>query len=68
MDRRFLNTKEMAEYLCLSECTIRAWVKMGRIPFSKLGRAVRFDLHKIEPWLKGKACNLPTLDFHLRQS
>lgn len=52
--QRFLDVKSLAQYLCLSEDTIRAWVKTGQIPFSKLGRAVRFDLLKIEPWLKRK--------------
>ncbi|MBF0556640.1 MAG: helix-turn-helix domain-containing protein [Nitrospirae bacterium] len=42
--------------MSLSEDTVRAWVKTGRIPFSKLGRAVRFDMQKIEQWLKEKEC------------
>lgn len=53
-NKRFANTKEIAVYLCLSEDTIRAWVKSGEIPFSKLGRAVRYDLRRIESWLKSK--------------
>ncbi len=52
--QRFLNVKGMAQYLCLSQDTIRAWVKTGYIPFSKLGRAVRFDMQEIEPWLMNK--------------
>ena len=64
MDKRFLNTKEIATYLGLSEHTIRAWVKLGRIPFYKLGRAVRFDLRKLEPWLKRQECGLSDEDFH----
>lgn len=68
MEKRFLNIKEIAEYLCLSESTIRAWVKTGRIPFSKLGRCVRFDILKINEWLKQKEFDPRTLDFHLRHS
>jgi len=64
MDKRFLNTKEIATYLGLSEHTIRAWVKLGKIPFYKLGRAVRFDLRKLEPWLKKKECDFSVEDFH----
>jgi len=56
MQKRFINAKDLAAYLCLSENTIRDWVKLGKVPFSKLGRAVRFDLQKIEPWLKHKEC------------
>lgn len=54
MDKRFLTSKEIAIYLNLSENTIRAWVKFGRIPFSKLGRSVRFDLKVIDKWLRNK--------------
>lgn len=55
MEKRFLNTKETAVYLGLSEHTIRAWVKLGRLPFSKFGRAVRFDQRIIDKWVKDKA-------------
>lgn len=54
MNKRFLTAKEVAIYLSLSENTIRAWVKLGRIPFSKLGRSVRFDLRAIDKWLGDK--------------
>ena len=60
MEKRFLNVKEIANYLNLSEHTVRSWIRVGKIPFSKLGRAVRFDLRRIEPWLKKKECR--TLD------
>ncbi|MHB8155593.1 MAG: helix-turn-helix domain-containing protein [Candidatus Omnitrophota bacterium] len=67
MEKRYLTTKEVAIYLGLSEHTIRAWVKLGRIPFYKLGRAVRFDLRKLEPWLKRQECSLSVEDFHLQR-
>jgi len=56
ISQRFMDVKAMAQYLSLSQDTIRAWVKTGRIPFSKLGRAVRFDTCSIEEWLKEKEC------------
>jgi excisionase family DNA binding protein len=52
--RRFVDVVGIAEYLGSSEHTIRFWVKNGRIPFSKLGRSVRFDLREIEAWLQTK--------------
>jgi excisionase family DNA binding protein len=67
MDKRFLNTKEVAIYLGLSEHTIRAWVKLRQMPFYKLGRSVRFDLEKLEPWLKKKERSLPVEGFHLQK-
>lgn len=51
---RFLDVKSLAQYISLSEHTIRAWVKQGCIPFSKIGRSVRFDLRKLEGWLEEK--------------
>ena len=49
--KRFLNVKELAVYLSVSEDTIRNWKKRAEIPFSKFGRSVRFDMRKIEKWL-----------------
>lgn len=54
MEKNYFTAKEVAIYLGLSEHTIRAWVKFGRIPFYKFGRAVRFDLRKLEPWIRKK--------------
>lgn len=49
---RFLNVKELAKYLNMSEDAIRGWKKEGKIPHSRFGRSIRFDLHEIEKWLK----------------
>jgi excisionase family DNA binding protein len=56
MEKRFLNVEELAVYLGMSKDAIRNWKKRGEIPFSKFGRSVRFDLRRIEPWLKNKEC------------
>ena len=65
MEKRFINTKEMAIYLGLSEHTIRAWVKLGRLPFSKFGGAVRFDLRVIDKWAERHANKYVKKEFHL---
>jgi len=54
MEKRFYDTKGIAAYLSLSESTIRSWVKCCYMPFSKFGRAVRFDILEIHKWLKNK--------------
>jgi len=54
IEKRFMNVKEVAKYFSLSEDTIRAWVKRGEIPCSKLGRTIRFDKLRLESWLKKK--------------
>lgn len=38
-----LNVAEAGEVLGVSPWTIRRWVSQGRVPFVKLGKAVRFD-------------------------
>lgn len=40
---KLLNYKEAAEILNLAPQTLRQWVSAERIPFVKLGKAVRFS-------------------------
>jgi excisionase family DNA binding protein len=42
----------VARHLELSVSTIRKWVMLKKIPFEKMGDAVRFDLEKIEAWVE----------------
>jgi excisionase family DNA binding protein len=51
-EKRFIGTKECAEYLDVSINTIRTWVWQRQIPFVKMGRLVKFDLKELEQWLK----------------
>ena len=51
-EKRFVGVKELAEYLDLNVNTVRCWVRTRQIPYHKLGRLVKFDLRKIETWLK----------------
>ena len=39
---------EAARYLSVSESTLYGWVWQRRIPFVKVGRAVRFDMADLE--------------------
>lgn len=43
--------EELAAYLGLAKATLREWTCQRRIPFVKLGRAVRFRRSEIETWL-----------------
>jgi len=52
---RLINCEELAEYLSVAPQTIRIWVSQKRIPFLKIGAAVRFSPEQIEEILqKGK--------------
>ena len=51
MEKRFIGTEELAQYMDLSINTIYSWVCMRKIPFFKMGRLVKFDLKEIENWM-----------------
>ena len=57
MERRFVGTKDLAQYLDLSINTVRYWVFQRQIPHHKIGRSVKFDLREIEKWLKDRKIN-----------
>jgi excisionase family DNA binding protein len=54
MEKRFFNAKEISNYLGVSEEAIRKWAIRGKIPFVKLGKSLRFDMIKIDSWVKTK--------------
>lgn len=45
---KHLTTEQLAEQLSVGKRTIRQWMTDGRIPYLKIGRAVRFDPEKVE--------------------
>ena len=55
MDRRFIDIKELEQYLGVSRNTIYSWIWLKKIPYVKMGKLVRFDLREIDIWVKGNA-------------
>jgi excisionase family DNA binding protein len=45
---------ETADFLKLKPKTIKNWVGLRKIPYIKLGGAIRFDMKALEAWLKRK--------------
>ena len=43
--------REAAEFLRVSENTLRGWVRERKIPFSKVNGSLRFKRSKLERWL-----------------
>jgi excisionase family DNA binding protein len=44
-----------AEYLGLSECTLRRYVSLGLVPYTKLGlKLVRFDPERLREWVESR--------------
>jgi len=54
MEKSFLNSKEISEYLGIKENTVYAWVHKRQIPFYKVGRLVKFKQDQIDRWIEGK--------------
>lgn len=54
MAKSLIDAKGLSEYLNISIETVYAWTSQKRIPFIKMGRIVRFDLHDIDKWLENK--------------
>ncbi len=52
MNKRLININELSEYMDLSVSTIYSWVSQRRIPFVKCGRLTKFDLQRIDEWIK----------------
>lgn len=44
---KLLNYQEAADYLQIAENTLRVWVSRGRVPYTKIGRTVRFTQEQI---------------------
>jgi len=63
VERRFYNAKEIGFYLGVSEDAVRKWALRGYIPFVKLGKSLRFDMIKVETWVKNKECSYSRKEF-----
>ncbi|GEM_PF-680068 len=50
--KRLIGINELSEYLQVSKNTIYPWVWQKRIPYTKIGHLLRFDLSVIEQWIK----------------
>lgn len=50
-EKRMLSVKELAEYLCVSESTVRKMVRESRIPFTKILSKILFNKSVIDNWL-----------------
>ena len=50
--RRLFTVQEAAQYLAVSTSTLYGWVWQRRIPFVKIGRALRFDPRDLEAFVE----------------
>jgi excisionase family DNA binding protein len=54
---RLVTISEAAEYLAVSVSTLYGWVYQRRIPFVKVGRALRFDKSDLDSLVEGSRVN-----------
>jgi excisionase family DNA binding protein len=52
LQRKFLTVKEVSEYIGIKPDTIYTMVSQRRIPFTKVGKLVKFDQTALDAWLK----------------
>ena len=64
IQKRYFNAREISTYLGVSEEAVRKWTLRGKIPFVKLGKSLRFDMIKIESWVKAKESSYPQKEFN----
>ena len=53
--QRLLTYQEAAEILAVKPQTLRQWVSAKRIPYVKIGAAVRFSPDQLEDFIKGSS-------------
>lgn len=51
-NKRLIDKEQLSEYLDLSIYTINAWVSEKKIPYVKMGISVKFDLQRIDKFIK----------------
>ena len=62
--KRLLTIQEMAELTGLSIATLYKMVNQRRIPYTKVGRLLRFDRRLIDDWLQANTV-MPMPDVRL---
>jgi len=51
-DDHLLNVQQAAYFLAVSVSTLYGWVWQRRVPFIKIGRALRFDIRDLETFVE----------------
>lgn len=52
MPGRLLDTDAAAEYLGYTPKQLRSLVERRQVPFMKVGRALRFDIRRLDRWIE----------------
>lgn len=52
MPEKWVNLEDIAIHLSLSEDTVRAWVKEGKLPFYRAGKRYKFKISEVDAWVR----------------
>lgn len=53
--RRWATTQQAGDYAVYTKRTIERWIREGKLPSYKVGRAVRVDLNELDRLLESNA-------------
>ena len=63
---QMLTVKELSNYLCVSESTIRKMVREYKIPFIRILSKILFDKSKIDFWIETEQSAMLKDDHNVR--
>lgn len=49
---KWVNLKDIAEHLSISQDTVRNWIKEGKLPFYKAGKSYKFKISEVDEWVR----------------
>ena len=52
MPEKWVNLEDIAEHLSLSQDTVRAWVREGKLPVYRAGKRYKFKISEVDEWVR----------------
>ena len=52
MPEKWVNLEDIAEHLSLSQYTVRAWVREGKLPVYRAGKRYKFKISEVDEWVR----------------
>jgi excisionase family DNA binding protein len=57
MPEKWVNLEDIAEHLSLSQDTVRAWVRDGKLPVYRAGKRYKFKISEVDEWVRDGKIN-----------
>lgn len=49
---KWVNLKDIAKHLSISQDTVRTWIKEEKLPFYKAGKSYKFKISEVDEWVR----------------